>query len=386
MTDQLCTRQVCFIMAAYTAAGKLLMMPAELSYYCGGDLWLPAFIVYVLQVAAVWAVAFACSKTDKTFFALIEGVLGKAASKVFSWLFALFFALAAVLPMFGQKLFVQAIFYDTIPALITFLPFFVFSVYAGAKGLKNAGRVADIALPLMGISLIVLFAMSVGEANVGWLLPVLRTTSASSVFSGARFSLYNFTDGAMMLMLMGRFRYKKGDSLKITLIYALSALVVLLFLVLFYSIFSVLSPDQYFAISKMAIFFSALSIVGRVDLIAVYAVEICMLFALAFYIQLSVTCVCGALGKEQSKGRSASPASAVASVAINAVLLAVLIAFNNSYLVVQEAFGRFLWIVFVLFAFVLPPLVWALKRGMGGGANGKVSGGTGKKAGRPPSG
>ena len=372
MTDQLCTRQVCFIMAAYTAAGKLLMMPAELSYYCGGDLWLPALIVYVLQVAAVWAVAFACSKTDKTFFALIEGVLGKAASKVFSWLFALFFALAAVLPMFGQKLFVQAIFYDTIPALITFLPFFVFSVYAGAKGLKNAGRVADIALPLMGISLIVLFAMSVGEANVGWLLPVLRTTSASSVFSGARFSLYNFTDGAMMLMLMGRFRYKKGDSLKITLIYALSALVVLLFLVLFYSIFSALSPDQYFAVSKMAIFFSALSLVGRIDLIAAYAMEACMLFALLLYVQLCVTCVCEALGKEQTAGRNVSPASAAASVAVNVLLAALVIAFNEMYLPVQQFYRMYMWAAFALFSFILPAAgaVAALLRG----AKGKEAG------------
>ena len=47
-------------MFAYSAAGKLLMMPAMLSYYCKGDLWLPALMVYLLKIAAVWAVAFAC--------------------------------------------------------------------------------------------------------------------------------------------------------------------------------------------------------------------------------------------------------------------------------------------------------------------------------------
>ena len=365
MKEQLCTRQVCFIMFAYSAAGKLLMMPAMLSYYCNGDLWLPVLMVYLLQIAAVCAVAFACSKTNKTFFVMIEDTFGKVVSKIFCWLFAIFFALSAVLPMFEQKLFVQAIFYDTIPALIIFLPFFVFSVYVGAKGIKNAGRVADIVLPLFCAALVALFLMSVGESNFSWLLPVMRTTPASSVFSGARFSLYNFTDGAVMLMLMGRFRYKKGDAAKITLTYALSAGIVILFLMLFYGIFSVLAPDQYFAISKIAIFFSALSLVGRVDLIAVYAVEICMLFALVFYIQLSVVCICGALGKEQTEGRNVRPAAAVASLAINAVLLALAVFFNNSYLVVQEVFGRFLWAVFAVFAFVLPPLVWVLKKESG---------------------
>lgn len=362
MREQLCTRQVCFIMSAYMAAGKLLMMPAILSYYCGGDLWFAALVVYALQIAVVWAVAYACSKTDKTVFALIESTFGKVVSKIFCWLFAAFFVLAAILPMLEQKLFVQSIFYDTIPSLITFLPFFVFSIYAGAKGIKNAGRVADIALPVLCAALVALFIMSVGESNFGWLAPVLRTTPVSSMFSGARFSLYNFVDGAVMLMLMGRFKYKKGDAAKITLSYAASALVVILFLALFYSIFSVLSPDQYFAISKMAIFFNALSLVGRVDLIAVYAVEICMLFSLVLYIRLSVTCVCGALNKEQTEGRNVRPAAAVTSLIINAALLALIIVFNNSYLVVQQAFGRYLWAVFLAFAFLLPPLVWVLKR------------------------
>lgn len=362
MKEQLKTRQVCFIMSAYTAAGKLLMMPAVLSYYCDGNLWLPALIAFALQTAAVWAVAYASSKTDKTVFALIEDTFGKVVSKIFCWLFAAFFALSALLPMLEQKLFVQSIFYDTIPSLITFLPFFIFSVYAGAKGIKNAGRVADIVLPVLAVALIALLIMSAGESNLGWLLPVLRTTPFSGMVSGVRFSLYNFTDGAVMLMLMGRFRYRKGDSLKITLSYAASALVVVLFLVLFYSIFSVLSPDQYFAISKIAVFFSALSLVGRVDLVAVYAVEVCMLFALVLYIQLSVTCICGALDKEQTEGRNVRPAAAIASLAVNAILLLCVILLNNSYLVVQQFFGGYLWAVFLVFAFLLPPLVWVLKK------------------------
>ena len=32
------------------------------------------------------------------------------------------------------------VFYDTIPSILTFLPFFLLSLYAGAKGLTNAGR------------------------------------------------------------------------------------------------------------------------------------------------------------------------------------------------------------------------------------------------------
>ena len=209
MKIQLNTRQVCFIFFAYTAAGKLLMMPALLSYYCGGDLWLPALIIFLLQGAAVWAVAWFCSRTDKTFFALIEEVFGKTVSKIFLWLFALFFAAAALLPMMEQKLFVQSIFYDTIPSLITFLPFFILSVYAGAKGIKNAGRAAEIALPLFSVALLAIVVMSLGESNMSWLLPSF-SAPASSLAQGARVSLFDFSDAAVMLMLAGSSAIKRG--------------------------------------------------------------------------------------------------------------------------------------------------------------------------------
>lgn len=359
MKIQLNTRQVCFIFFAYTAAGKLLMMPALLSYYCGGDLWLPALIIFLLQGAAVWAVAWFCSRTDKTFFALIEEVFGKTVSKIFLWLFALFFAAAALLPMMEQKLFVQSIFYDTIPSLITFLPFFILSVYAGAKGIKNAGRAAEIALPLFSVALLAIVVMSLGESNMSWLLPSF-SAPAASLAQGARFSLYNFSDAAVMLMLAGRFRYKKGDATKITLSYALAGVCVVFFLALFYSIFSTLAPDQYFAVSKIAIFFSALSLVGRVDLVAVYAIELCMLFAVILFIQLSVVCLCEAIGREHTEGRIVRPAAAVCSVAVNAVLLALIIAFNNSYLVVQEVYGRILFAMYIVFSFALPAFAAAL--------------------------
>lgn len=356
---ELCTRQVCFIMFAYSAAGKLLMMPAMLSYYCGNDLVFPALVIFALQTAVVWSVAYLCTKTDKTLFCLAEAAFGRVFSKILQWLFALFFCAAALLPMLAQKLFVQYIFYDTIPSLITFVPFFAFSVYVGAKGIRNAGRVADIAMPVFALCFAVLAVMSVGECNLSWLLPVLKTP-AEGLFTGARSALYNFADGAVMLMLMGRFRCNRGDCAKITISYAAAGVGVMLFLALFYGIYSTLSPDRYFAISQTALFFGPLSLVGRLDLLAVYGVEACMLFALVLYIQLCVTCVCGALSKEQTLGRNVRPAAAVSSLVVNAVLLALVIAFNDGYLVVQEFYGRFLWVAFALFAFVLPPLAWAL--------------------------
>ena len=65
------------------------------------------------------------------------GTLGKVVARIIYGLFALFFIVATVIPLFEQKVYVQAIFYDTIPSLLIFLPFFAFSVYAACKGFKT---------------------------------------------------------------------------------------------------------------------------------------------------------------------------------------------------------------------------------------------------------
>lgn len=352
MTDRLCTRQVCFILTAYSAAGKLIMMPAQLAYYAKNDLWFTLLIIYLLQTAVVWAVAYACSKTQKTAFGLIRSAFGSVAEKVFLWLFAAFFLMAALMPAIEQKLFVHDVFYDTVPDLIVFLPFFAFSLYVGAKGLNNAGRTADIVLPLLAAAFIAIFIMGAAESNFSWLLPVLKQP-VKNIAGGAGYCLYYFTDGAVMLALMGRFKYKKGDCTRITLSYAAGALAVILFCMVFYSVFSSLSADEYFAVSKVAIFFPALSVTGRLDLLAVYVIDIAVIFGISLYVQLFVYCLYCALGGRVKR--------VYLSVAANILLLAAVIIFNDNYLALQQVYGRYLWGVYLLFAFVLPPLLWALK-------------------------
>ncbi|MCD8040069.1 MAG: spore germination protein [Clostridia bacterium] len=353
MKDQLCTRQICFILIAFSAAGKLLMLPAQLAYFAKNDLWVCALILYLLQIAAVWSAAFLCSKSNGTFFNLLQNTFGTAVSKVFMWLFAIFFVMAAFIPICEQKLFVHEIFYDTVPALIVFIPFFFLSTYMGGKGLNNAGRAADIAFPLFIASFAAIFIMSVTQSNAGWLLPVF-SNPVKDIARGVHSTLYAFTDGAVMLMFMGRFKYKKGDCTKITLSYAAGAAIVIAFILTFYSVFSALSPDEYFAISKTAIFFPALSVTGRLDLIAVYVTEIAMLCGIILYIQLAAECVYTAINKRAGRQWI--------SLAINVILLVLIIIFNDKYRAVQGVYGNILWYVFAVFTLLLPCLAWVLKR------------------------
>lgn len=352
MEARISVRQICFIMVIYTAASRLLIYPTSLSVFCGRDLLFPAAFDFLIQGIVIWAVAYLCSRTDKTFYGLLKGGIGEIGARIVMGFFAAFFFLCAIVPVFEQKLYVHTIFYDTVPSLLAFLPFFFFAVYAGSKSFENIGRCADICLPLFIVAMAAIMGMSFSEMKPTALLPVL-TTPVKSLFGGAAGTAFRFAEPCYLLMFMGRFPYKKGDAAKITLSYAGGALIVLLFLALYYGIYGDIAITRQFAVSKVALFFSAIDTLGRIDLIALYILEIVMLFALVLNIQLAVQCLVKCTGYGHT---------GILSLAVNAALAAILVSANNYFFGILQFFAEWMWIVFILFSVVAPLTMWAFRR------------------------
>ncbi|MDE6585427.1 MAG: spore germination protein [Clostridia bacterium] len=346
------SRQLCFILIAYTAVTKLLIYPTVLATFCDRDVLIPAVINFFIEGVLIWAVSFLCSRTDKTFFELLQGTIGRIGAKIVYGFFAAFFMLATIIPIFEQKLYVHAIFYDTVPSLIVFLPFFVFAVYAGAKNFQNTGRCADMCLPLFIFTMLFIFFMSWSEVEWSNLLPMF-TTPAQKLFTGAAGSSMRFIEPCWLLMFMGHFNYRKGDAARLTLSYVLGALITLLFLAVFVGIYGDIASSRTFAISRTSIFFSAIDTIGRIDLIMLYVLEIVMLFAVVLNIQLAVHALKLCTGYENSM---------VLSVAVNAALMIVLIVCDNYFHNIQEFYFRWMWIAFLIFGVAIPALSWVLRR------------------------
>lgn len=345
-------RQICFILIFYTAASKLLMYPTMLADYSGRDLLFSALINFLIQAIVIWAVAYLSSKTQKTLFELIKDSLGEVTARVIYGLFALFFTVCTILPLFEQKLYVNAIFYDTAPTILIFLPIFLFTVYAGSKSFKNIGRCADVCMPIFAICIAFIFFMSFTEADFSNILPILKTP-ATRIFGGSLKTSLSFLEPAYLLMFLGHFRYKKGDAAKITLSYVLGAVIILMFLALFYGIYGEITSSRQFAISKTSLYFSAIDIVGRIDLYALYAMEVVMLFAFVINIQLAVHCLVKCTGWDCPE---------ILSLAVNAVLATILLTCNHFFTAIQTFFANWLWIAVVLFAVIAPLTAWTLKR------------------------
>ena len=352
MSMKISVRQICFIMLMYTFVSKIIFYPTDLSAESGRDLLFSAGLDFLVQGIIVWAVSFLCSRTDKTFFELLKGTFGEICARIIFGLFALFFIVCTIVPMLEQEEYVHSIFYDSLSPLTVFLPFFLFAVYAASKGFQNIGRSADVCLPIFIISFVFLFLMSLSEVKWENFLPILKTP-AKAVLGASLSNLFRFCEPCWLLMFMGHFKYKKGDAAKITISYVGGALLVLLFLAVFYGVYGDMAQARQYAVSKISLFFPAIEMIGRMDLLTLYALEIIMLFALVINIQFAVYCFSKCTGYNNK---------AVISLAVNAVLFGLIFALGNKFSVIQEVWSKWMWIVFLIFANAVPLLVWTLKR------------------------
>lgn len=351
MKDKLSVRQICFILSAYNAASKLLLYPSSAANMANNDLIFPALFNLILQTIIIWSVAYLSSRTEKTFFELLSDTFGKVVARIVYALFALYFVFAAIVPMNEQQLLVHDAFYDTVPSLMVFLPFFFFSIYAGAKGLANAGRCADICFPIFVVTTVILLLMSVGAGDFSNLLPVLKQPF-NTLAGSAVASMFRYSESAFLLIFMGHYKYKKGDAAKLTLSYVAGGLVVIALMAVYYTIYGPLTPSRTFLLNNIAVFFSAIKLIGRVDLFALYVFDLVILFMIVLHIQACVHCLCHAFNFYNR---------ALWSVVANAVLIAVTFILNNQFSKLQVASAWF-FIPAVIFAYLIPLLSWTLKR------------------------
>lgn len=352
MKDKISVRQICFILMAYGASTKLLMYPSLASREVGNALIFSALINIALQAIIIWAVSFLSSRTDKTFFQLLEDTFGTVTAKVVYALFALYFVFSAIVPLSEQQLLVYDSFYDTIPSTYVFLPIFIFTVYAGVKSFTNVGRCADICFPVFLFTVIAFLVMSVGEADFTNLLP-LMDTPVKKFAEYTVGSVFRFSESAFLLMFIGHYKYKKGDSAKLTLSYIAGGLFVVAILGTYFALYSSLAHTRLFAISNICVFFPIVTFIGRVDLFEVYMFDLAVVFALVLNIQMSVHCLCHTFG-EKFRG--------LYSLCVNAVLITLIFIFNGKFAGLHSVAAQWFWIPVFVFAYLIPLIAWVLKR------------------------
>lgn len=342
------TRQVLFFLACVAPVGKIVLLPARLAESAANDLLFPLAMHYLLQTGAVFLVLL-LARRGQSFFGLMQRSFGKIAAKILLTLYALFLFFAALLPLLEQKLLVQSVFYDTLPSLVSFSPFFLFAAFIAAKPLSASGQVCDLLAPIAIAGMAGIFILSAGSADLFALSPAF-SSGASGIFTAFRDGFGWFSDAALLLPFLGTFEYKKHLALKGALCYLTGGAVVILFTAIFYGIFQETATNQLFAFTATSKFFAGISTLGRIDYLFIFLLSLVMTFYCALPLQTGVECLLQVYGR----GRYLP---AIFSVAVSAVLLVLSVLLDYHFTEVLKTVGGTLFWLFPLFSVLIPILL-----------------------------
>ena len=340
---QINTRQLCFFAAFLLPASKLLEAPSLLAKFAASDLLLPAFFHFLLQTVMIITLFYVMSRSERSLLERLRERLGKAIIVLYV-LYAAYFIFAVLLPIFDFEKFVYAAFFDTAPTMFAFTAFFFFAAFVCVKGIKAIGRSADLCLFLFLLPFLALLGMSIFQTDFTSLLPLFGTKFGDTMYAFT-YTTPHFSDAILLLPLLLNKRYEKGDGVKVTLSYWIGAALSLLFFAVFFGLFSSIAQREHYAFSKIAQYFPALSVTGRIDLLFVYALSIVLLFYTCLPLQYATYCILQTVKTDKS--------TLIVAV-INAVLFLFILNFNryynNFYAFIS---GKLFWI-FWLFADILP--------------------------------
>lgn len=345
-TTQVYARQIAFAAAFLLPAAQFLESPSILAKYAKGDLLLPAIMHFLLQSLVLLALVYTASQSKISILTRLKGALGST-MPIFYTFFAIFYLFFGVLPLLDMEKYAYAAFFDTAPTAFSFGPFFLFSAYVCAKGIKSIARSADLSLFLFFFPFLALIAMSLTKADFSSLMPLFGTEPFHIKTAFFR-TTPHFSNVILLLPLIINLQYSEGDGIKIMSGYWVGALLSLLFLAVFYAVFSSIAPREHYAFSKIAQYFPALSVIGRFDLIFIYLLSVVLLFYTCLPLQYTTECIANLCKIERKTWISA----------LLHLFLFIAVLFLNKYYdtIYRLISGNLFW-VFLFIADMVPPFL-----------------------------
>ncbi len=352
--NKISERQIYFFLACIAPVGKLVVMPARLAGYCGNDLWLPALFQFLVQAGAIFCVLL-LAKRGQSFYSLLAGTFGRVLGKIGILLIGAFLLYAGFLPLLEQKLFVQGVFYDTLPSIVSFAPFFLFAAYLCSKPIASYGRLFDLLAPIAIAGFFGVLLFSAGTADYGAVLPV-GASGLRGLAKGGAYSFAWFFDSALLLLLLGKFDYQKGMAWKGAVCYLAGGAAVAFFLVTFYGIFEGTALNQLFAFTKTSKYFSGFTVLGRVDYLFIFLLSLVTAFYTALPLSAAVESALEAFGR-----RPYLPT--LLSIALSALWFLLTYLFDFRFGEAMRAISEQAFWLFPAFTLLLPPLMLLLRKG-----------------------
>lgn len=345
--------QICALFIAICPLIKLITAPAVFAGYCGEKLWQPLLINFSADLLLLFLCMHLSKKYQNlTFFEILTKRYSLTFAKIIFLLYALFFTAKAVIPLIEQKEFIENAFYETLPQAPVFYPIFIVIFFIAIKGYTTLGRTGQIGLFISGAGLLLILFLSIPTADFKKVLPLFAFSNKNTPICALN-ALSWFNDGIYLLFFTGYFKRKKSTFKYIFLSYAIMAVIIILYFVTFYSIFSYIAPTQELALNSMSIFGVTLVNVGRFDYVALFLLAMTGAIACALPVVIATNCI----SESFSLKSKIIPASA-----ITLFLLVIMILFSAKYEEVLSFSSKYLTPFYLLCGYILPLLTLGGKK------------------------
>jgi len=281
------TFQITLMFMITTIASKVIMLPALIAQVAMNDLcWVFLFNFLIDGVFFLIFLFILKSNPNLTFRQLIEKSLGKVVSKIIFFLLAGYFIIKAiVVAEEAYVLFDETVYVLMDKYLFTFVLLLLVS-YASTIKLRAFGRMIEILIYMLGVSILVSFISSVGDTDLSNLLPIMAN-GPMPVFDAMIKHCFWFGDFMLFYFLLGDIKISKHTGRSIMVGWATGCLIVLGISAIFYGIFNLTSSMHIEAIVEIAEYFPKLSTETRFNWIIAFIFPFALFYSVCLYTKLS---------------------------------------------------------------------------------------------------
>lgn len=226
---QISTNQFVVIQFLIALAVKMFMLPALMLRIIGKDsFFVLIFWITVEFLNLTFLLLTARRNPDKTMYDILTDAFGKVAARIIVALFSLFVVLKGVLVMSEIKLFFSVTMYDEINWNIMVIPLLALMCAFGVRSLRALGRTAQLIVPIVLISTLVLAGLLIGDMQCHKLLPFLEHGLKPLGEGIITFPMW-FGDITFLLIFLGNIKITKGFMWATYLSKFLAAVLVMVF-------------------------------------------------------------------------------------------------------------------------------------------------------------
>lgn len=334
-------RQIIIFYFIYSFAIKFLMLPHFLSGEAGRDAWIAAGLGALVELCVLWLVLLVMSadREEDVYSGLRSPFLGKPVLVFMS----AFFLVQTLITLSHTNYLLANTLYENLNIHMLIIPMLVLGIffcYSKTRAVLRSGEIFYI-LIIVSVSLAVI--PSLWKIDIGETLPVLAK-GLKPVFRTFYNNLIYFEAAFVLLMFKGEVDIKQRFKCKFMLCASIGAVLFVVFIFFFYSLFGPLASSRALGVADVAGQNSYLSQGGRLEwiIVCVWLLLLALRFGVLFY-------CCFAAVRYVIPVKKFQPAMIVFPMAIGIYALFLLISLNAVLSALRP---------FVLGFYVLVPLLF----------------------------